>query len=476
MDETRTQAGGPTGVTTGFTQAYQGFATGLYAAATAVERYPIDHPSRTQPLQRLANFIGAVHQRLPAVAIWTNDDGLLVVNDEPFYDPFPGSQEVLDRMRERGVSRIEVRRGVTGRELRALIAMMAMAPEHLEELGSARDYLEGQGVEHIVVELDDEDLETRAMELYTEAKEYIVDLWRETRLGNIPRGDKARDTMKQMTDLLYRDNDPNLLMRLTLLSQYDNYTFNHSVNVGIFAMAMGHSLGMAAEASALGLGGLLHDIGKSRIPKEIINKSGRLTDEEWALMRRHPEYSGEIVTQMGLPEAFDIAYQHHCGYNRAGYPSLPAGRDLSEGGLITAICDVYDSVTTLRPYQRQHTPQEGIQVLLRLKSGGHLHPRFTDRFIEMLGMYPIGTAVRLNTGEIALVSAVNREFEDRPRVRIVMDRTRNLLRIPIDLDLARDGAAGPGGRARRIVGTLDPAVLGIRQTDYLDPQKMQQGE
>lgn len=454
----------------GLKAAYQGFATQLATAAKAVLLYPPEHPARTQPLQRLTHILTEVHRRAEVIAISIEEE-LLVVNGEPFFDPFPGSAEMFDRMRERGLTRIEVQRGVSGRELQTLIFMLSMAPENLENWENARGFLESQGVEHVQVELEEEDLEYRALQIYTAARDYIVDLWRETRVGNIPRGDKARATMNEMSLLLARD--PNLLVGLTMLSDYDNYTFNHSVNVGVFALALSRDLGLGADAEKVGLGGLLHDIGKTRVPLEIINKPGRLTDDEWVQMRRHPEISGEIVKAMDLPDIFETVCQHHCGYNRQGYPELPPLRDLSEGGLITAICDVYDSVTTLRPYQRQHTPQEGIQVLLRLKSAGHLHPKFTDEFIRMLGIFPVGTTVRLNTGEIGLVSANNREHEDLPKIRIVRDARGNMLRIPLDIDLAAGAAGAPDSKARRIIGTLDPAVLSIRPSDYLDPQKMQ---
>lgn len=452
---------------------YQQFATQLATAAKAVYLYPADHGARTQPLQRMAAILAEAHAKVAVLAVAIEEE-ILVVNGEPFFDSFPGSQELMDRFRERGLLRIEFARGLRGDELRAVVAMLATSPEDLMSgWDNARDFLAQQLVEHVELELEDEDLEFKAMETYSAAKSYMVDLWNESRLGRIPRGDKARSTMNDM--VLLMDKDPNLLTGLTMLSDYDNYTFNHSVNVGIFALALTEALGHGSEKEKVGLGGMLHDVGKTMIPIEVINKPGRLTDEEWNLMKAHPEHSGEIVQQMGLDDIFDTVHQHHCGFNRSGYPVLPSGRELSDGALITAICDVYDSVTTLRPYQRQHTPQEGIQVLLKLKNNGHLQPQFVETFIKMLGIYPVGTAVRLNTGEIGLVAAVNHEHEDRPRILIVRDPRGNRLQIPIRLDLAADDHPGAGGKARRIVGTLDPAAIGVRPSEYLDPNKMSKG-
>lgn len=452
-------------------QNYQQLITQLASAAKAVHLYPPQHQARTQPLYRIGGLLEQILSRFEVCYVAIEEE-ILVVNGEPFFDPFPGYAELIDRMIEREVVRIEFQRGVGAREIQILVALLAMPADDLVNWDSPRAFLEHQEVAHIEVELEEEDLELRALQVYTEAKDYIVHLWDEARLGNIPRGDKARETMNELSLLMAED--PNLLLGLTMLSDYDNYTFNHSVNVGVFALSLAEALGFDTEKDRVGLGGMLHDVGKTQIPIEVINKPGRLTDEEWALMRAHPEISGDIVEQMGLSDIFETVFQHHCGYNRAGYPALPHYKDLSEGGLITAVCDIYDSVTTLRPYQRQHTPQEGIQILLKLKSREHLHPEFVDTFVRMLGIYPVGTAVRLNTGEVALVAGINREVEDRPRVKIVRDARGNVLRIPIELDLATEGSGKAGGRQRRVVGTLDPAAIGIRPSDYLDPNQSAQ--
>ena len=437
-----------------------------FASATkAVLLYPPAHPARVQPLQRIGAILEAA-LRSEAVVYIAIEEDILVVNGHPFFDPFPGYEDLQDFLRERNIQRIELQRSVTANDLKILIGLLAMPAEDMANWESPRAYLTTQGVESILLELDDENLERRALQVYSEAKKYIVDLWRETRLGNIPKGTKARATMTHLGTLLSKD--PNLLLGLTMLSDYDNYTFNHSVNVGVFALAMAEELGYSKDRELIGLGGMLHDVGKTRVPIEIINKPGRLSDDEWLQMRAHPEISAEIVQEMELHEIHDNVLQHHCGYNRAGYPALAPRKELNEGSQITAVCDVYDSVTTLRPYQRRHTPQEGIQILLKLKANQHLNPKFVDAFVRMLGFFPVGTTVRLNNGEVGVVVGINREHEDRPKIKIIRDARGNLLRIPLDLDLALEGA-----RARRIVGTLDPAALGIRLSDYIDQSARQ---
>ncbi len=448
--------------------------TQMATAAKSVLLYPPDHQSRTQPLDRIASILTVILKE-HAVCYVSIEEDILVVNGNPYFDPFPGYDELIGMFRDRDLVRIEFQANVNPHAIRVLTALLAIPAEDLANWTSPQEYLESQGVDSILIETDDDDLEHRALQIYTEAKDYIVGLFDEARLGKIPKGDNARKTMNNLGSMLGKD--PNLMLGLTMLSDYDNYTFNHSVNVGVFSLALSDELGYSDDKEMFGLGGMLHDVGKTRIPLEIINKPGRLSDDEWAAMKSHPEISGEIVQEMELHEIFDNVLQHHCGYNRRGYPELPSGRELNDGSQITAVCDVYDSVTTLRPYQRQHTPQEGIQILLKLKAGGHLNPSFVDTFIRMLGIYPIGTAVRLNSGEIGLVTAINREVEDQPKIKIVRDTRSNILRIPIEVDLQHDGTAS-GETRRRIVGTLDPTAIGIRIADYIDPsaQVSQSGE
>ena len=286
-------------------------------------------------------------------------------------------------------------------------------------------------------------------------------LWSEARLGKIPKGTEAVQLVDDMAAILEQDRAP--LVGLTMLSDYDNYTFNHSVNVGVFAMALAEEYGYSkADAKVIGLGGLLHDVGKTRVPIGIINKPGRLVGDEWTQMQRHPEYSGELVQQMELNYIFDIVQQHHVGWNRLGYPKLPGGKELAEGALMTSVVDVYDSMTTTRPYQRCHTPQEAMNVLFKLKANGHLHPDMVDAFTRTVGIYPVGTCVRLQDGCVGFVNSVYKGEDERPIVKIIRDPGGQYLQEPQLVDLREE-------LKLNIVGTLDPSMFGLKPADYVDP-------
>lgn len=432
--------------------------TQLVAATKAVHLYPPEHPARTQPIKRIFDIISEIHKRYPAFFFGVQE-GILVIQGEGVVEGSPVIHECVDRLQERRIKRVELNRGMGIQDVQAVVELLSLDPQALQSFSHPQDFVNQRGARCTRIEEEEEDLEKRALKVYSDAKSYIVQLWSEARLGRLPEGDRARSLVEELSQIMGKDR--NALLGLTMLSDYDNYTFNHSVNVGVFSLTLANELNIP-EKNQIGLGGLLHDIGKTRLPLEIINKPGKLTGEEWNLMKLHPVYGAEMVREMNLKEIYEIVYEHHCGCNRQGYPLLETGRELDDGAMLVSVCDVYDSVTTLRPYQRQHTPQEGIQVLLKLKASGHLHSAYVDAFIKLLGIYPVGTTVRLNTGEIAVVVGVHREAEDRPRLKLIRDRRGNLLRIPVDLDLYQEQ------EGRRIVGTLDPAILGINISDYIE--------
>jgi putative nucleotidyltransferase with HDIG domain len=437
---------------------YHQFLTQLVAGTKAVLLYPPEHPARVQPLRRIVQILDEVLKKYP-VFFFGVEEGILVLQGEGVVEESPAVRDCLDRLGERKIKRIEWGRGAGEKDVSAVIELLSLDPKALSAFSHPQDFITKRGAGFTRVEEEEENLEKRALRVYTEAKSYIVQLWNEASMGRLPEGDRARSLVEEFSQIIGKDR--NILLGLTMLSDYDNYTFNHSVNVGVFALTLAEDLGFPHK-KVIGLGGLMHDIGKTRLPLEVINKPGKLTEEEWGLMKLHPVYGAEMVEEMKLREVYEIVYEHHCGLNRKGYPFLPPTKDVSEEALLVSVCDVYDSVTTLRPYQRQHTPQEGIEILLKLKASGHLKGEYVDAFIRLLGIYPVGTTVRLNTGEIGIVVGIHRDAQDRPKLKLVRDRRGNLLRIPMDLDLSHDDAG------RKIVGTMDPAVLGIYVSDYLE--------
>jgi HD-GYP domain-containing protein (c-di-GMP phosphodiesterase class II) len=233
------------------------------------------------------------------------------------------------------------------------------------------------------------------------------------------------------------------------------------VNVSVIALAVGRSCGLTEEQlRILGFGSLLHDLGKLKIDVGIITKPGRLTDEEFEEIKRHPRTGADIVERMEgvTPEVVDIVLGHHFRYDRSGYPADLSAKKLSSMTFMAAIADTYDAVTTLRSYQRPMTPRNAIRRLREL-TGTVLHPQFTENFIASLGTYPVGSLVRLDSNEIGLVVWVDTRDPDSVRLKILFDENGGRLADPLRLNLI-------GKDARRIVAEVDPFLKGVDVTEY----------
>jgi putative nucleotidyltransferase with HDIG domain len=280
-------------------------------------------------------------------------------------------------------------------------------------------------------------------------------------MGEIPSSEEAMQVVKSMAQLTI--NEPHALFALSMLKDYDNYTFTHSVNVSVIALAVGRACQVGEEQlRLLGLGGLLHDLGKLKIDINIINKPGRLTEVEFETIKLHPRFGADIIVQMEgvTEEVMDIVLGHHLRHDRSGYPADARGRTASLLTEMAAIADSYDAMTTLRCYQRPFTPRGAI-ARLRESSGTLLHPALVEKFAATLGPYPVGSLVRLDSNEIGLVVKVDTTDPNLADIKLLFDPSGLQLAAPYLLQL---GPAQP----RHIVAEVDPYSKGIDVTDYFD--------
>lgn len=243
-------------------------------------------------------------------------------------------------------------------------------------------------------------------------------------------------TVSQFTGELLASQS--LMLNLVDLRSQDDYTFAHSVNVCILAMMTGISLGYTKDQLAtLGVGALLHDLGKLKIPDSILNKPGKLTPEEYSIMKEHPKYSCEMIrARRGLEESHaQIALQHHENYDGSGYPQGITGKAFQEYAQITAIADRFDALTADRIYRKAFPPHEAYEMFAG--SGGYLFDeRVVRAFLRNIAAYPSGTLVELNTGEIAVVVDTPKGYSLFPRVRVLFDQELHPLEAPREMTLA----------------------------------------
>jgi HD-GYP domain-containing protein (c-di-GMP phosphodiesterase class II) len=265
--------------------------------------------------------------------------------------------------------------------------------------------------------------------------------------------------------------DESILLGMTTIKNYDEYTFNHSVNVSIYSLAIGRRLGFSRRIlTELGITALLHDIGKSKIPKEILNKPSHLNEQEWNLMKKHPLMGVEIILnlkQLGEinPRMVIGIFDHHLKNDNSGYPKLFRKKGVSLFGRIIQIADSYDAMTTPRIYKKiPYTPEQALAILLK-ERGAHYDPILLKVFIGLVGIYPIGSLVLLDTKELGVVFKPNPDPQliDRPKVILVEKSGGGEIKKKI-VDLSEKGPEG--NYKRSIVKALDPHKYHIDITKY----------
>ena len=265
--------------------------------------------------------------------------------------------------------------------------------------------------------------------------------------------------------------DESILLGMTTIKNYDEYTFNHSVNVSIYSLAMGKRLGFSKKTlTELGVTALLHDIGKSKVPKEVLNKPASLDEEEWGMMKKHPLMGVEIVLnlkQLGEinPRMVVGIFDHHLKSDLSGYPKLFRKKEVSLFGRIIQIADSYDAMTTPRIYKKTpYTPEQALALLLRERTV-HFDPLLLKIFIGLVGIFPIGSLVLLNTRELGIVYKPNHDpkWLDRPIVILVARSEKGDAKKEVVDLIETDGA---GGYKRSIVKTLDPDKYHIDIAKY----------
>jgi HD-GYP domain-containing protein (c-di-GMP phosphodiesterase class II) len=306
-----------------------------------------------------------------------------------------------------------------------------------------------------------------AKQVYKAAKLVVQQAMEDVRMGRALNMESVSEVVGSMVDSILRS--PDALTSLTRLKSFDEYTFFHSVNTSALALSVGKHLGYErAPLLQLGTGMLLHDIGKTLIPIEILNKPGRYEADEFEIMKQHVLRGAEVLSSTtGLSDMFlKPTLEHHERVDGTGYPHHRSKIELSQFGLIAAIVDIYDAVTSDRCYHKGKTPHDTLQFLYQLGTQGHVDGTLVQQFVQVVGVYPVGSCVSLSTGETAIVKQFNHQAPIRPLVVLVTDEAGHRRSSPVDLDLA----AQPCGPEQTIVSILDPAALGITARTYLDKE------
>ncbi|HEU4685414.1 MAG TPA: HD-GYP domain-containing protein [Nitrospira sp.] len=305
-----------------------------------------------------------------------------------------------------------------------------------------------------------------ARQAYRAAKAVIQQAMGDARMGRDINMEAVNQAVAAMADSVLRN--PDALTSLSRLKRFDEYTFYHSVNTALLGIALGRSVGFSREAlHRLGVGTLLHDIGKTRIPVEILNKPGRFEAHEFEVVQQHVLRGVELLAGTALAdESMRPALEHHERVDGSGYPHRRKRTELSQFGLIAAIVDIYDAVTSDRCYHKAKPAHEALQYLYQLNQRGHVDDKLLQRFVRVVGVYPVGSCVLLNTGETALVRQLSHHGPLDPHILIVKSAGNASMARPEPVDLANQTRRP----RRRIHAVVAPEAAGVDPFLYLDAE------
>ncbi len=311
-----------------------------------------------------------------------------------------------------------------------------------------------------------EDELQQAVEIEKSARDALYTVLDDAKLGRSLDTPTAKKVVSQMTESVLRN--PDALVWLTHLKNKHEYTALHSLRVCVLALAFGRHLGYDSEKlTVLGTGALLHDIGKLHVPVDILQKPETLTREEFQIMKTHvPSGLKVLENSPGIPPAaLEVVGRHHERYNGRGYIFGMSGDIIGDFGLISAIVDTYDAITSDRSYRLSLSAADALKIIYEDRHSS-FHPWLAEQFIQCMGIYPIGSIVELTSGCIGVVISSDRRHRLRPRVALILAANKEKYASPTLVDLA-EVKHDADGRSLEIKTVLPGGAFGIVPTDYI---------
>jgi len=458
--------------------------TAFYAATSALKLYPLDNITVQQALDDL-------HRRMLVLAQREGRAELRVVGEFFFLNEvrlrldlsnFSTFGSFARALRAHGVGAIEIGADVTRDEWAPFLSGILQEPDEEDPFDALLTRLAAAGTLHIDLTAETEvqrdegqepiEAKDAAKRTYVQSVRVAGEVMTDVRLGRAVNVRKVKRAVQGIVDQVLA-NEPSILT-MTTLRDYDEYTFVHSVNVCILSVIIGQRIGLdKSSLYDLGLGALLHDIGKIRLDPEVINKTGELDDDEWKLLREHPAEG--LLLLFGMHGFGDVpyrqmlmAYEHHMRIDLTGYPKNQRARDPGIFSKIVAVADAFDAGTSVRSYQFQPWAPDEVLKEMKDNPARGFDPLLVKVLINATGVFPVGTLVILDTFELAVVAETNPNIEKlhQPKVKVISDQMGMPLAVPVTVDLS-EADPGTGRPLRSIIKTTDPQKYSIRVSDYL---------
>ena len=428
----------------------------LAAAMRGSDLYAAQHPLVLGSVARLYAACNAFLAHASSVVVgFVGDD--VVVNDARLAKGSASLTGFVRGLRDREIEKITFHRGMTSTELHAFVTELA----NRRSKTPLTERLEACDVRHIVIgKLSIEDTTSdevgieAARRLYSTAVTSAEALWDQAKAGDKPDPRTARKIIDNLASIVSQDRTS--LMALTALKKYDNYTFTHMINVAALTMAQARALNLEGPMlREFGFAALMHDIGKVNTPLEVLNKPGSLTAEEFKLMKQHVIDGAHILRRTPETPALApiVAFEHHLKQDLSGYPENVGPRTLNLCTMVVSIADVFDALRSNRPY-REGLATTRIRAIMAQKDNPAFNRVLLRRFVNLMGLFPIGTFVRLNTEEMGVVTAEHPDDPFRPQVKVMFDRRGDAVESPFLVNTWERDSRGEFPRA--VVESIDP--------------------
>ncbi|MCX7166855.1 MAG: HD-GYP domain-containing protein [Rhodocyclales bacterium] len=301
----------------------------------------------------------------------------------------------------------------------------------------------------------------RAARICAGSKKAVVSMFQEVRMGNAISAAAAGELVDEISGSVMRN--PGALISLARLKTVDDYTYMHSVAVCALMVALARQLGLdEATTRELGMAGLLHDLGKALMPMEVLNKPGKLTDAEFAIIKGHPEAGHKILVEGATVGVIplDVVLHHHEKMDGSGYPRRFKGEEISLYAKMGAVCDVYDAITSNRPYKAGWDPAESIRKMAEW-CHGHFDEHVFQAFVKCIGIYPVGSLVRLASGRLGVVMEQSEQSLLTPCVKVFFSTKSKTHIVPEVVDLSHRATKD------KIVGREEASTWGLKNIEQL---------
>jgi len=427
------------------------------AALNGLALYPHKHPANVALHTSLWESLQSVWQKEQDINIGIIEQALFI-NKHLCQEDNPAATAIAKLLIRHKIRGFIISCKLQLEELQRFTALLSQGNLNGDNFNQTLEHHNINNIHYMSRKEDSDKGRTGARATYDEAIHAIEKVGHFINTGLVPPSNEIFPAIAKMVRQTIKN--PYALLALSRIKDYDDYTFTHSVNVSVIALAIGRACQLSDDdLHILGVGSLLHDLGKLKINPAIIKKPGRLSPQEYQKIKQHPEFGAQIAQEMDNihPKMISIILGHHHHYDRCGYPAPKQDFIDSELVDIATVADTYDAITTTRPYRHPNTPRDAITIMSNL-SGTQLHPRYFHALQQTLGTFPVGSVVRLFNNEIGLVVNMDNLNIENSTVRIIKDGYGNQVDNQYEIELDNS--------SKNIVGEVDPLIhnIDIRKT------------